>query len=372
MRVLYVSQGYSVHDHRFLAAIQEHGWETHFLPLGGMEGQDRRPLPEGVIPHKDVGLPPAEATLRLYRYLPAFQRRLGETRPDLVHAGPIQRGALLAALAGFHPLVSMSWGWDLLLEGQGLVDRMAARFVLARSDAFIGDCEAVRRKAISLGMPEGRTVVFPWGVDLTRFHPGEGSEIRKRLGWERSFVMITTRAFEPLYDMDTVARGFLQAGVHEPDLRWLAVGEGRRRHEVERQIREAGLSERAHFAGSVAYDDLPDYFRAADLYVSASRVDGSSVSLLEAMASGLPALVSDIPGNREWISEGENGWLFPVGDASALAGAIIEASRRGQRLRIMGESGRAIAGERADWSVNQACLREAYALAMKRMGERLT
>ena len=79
-------------------------------------------------------------------------------------------------------------------------------------------------------------------------------------------------------------------------------------------VRESGLEDKVHFAGQVDYVDLPKYYRVAHLYLSASIVDGSSVSLLEAMSCGIPALVSDIPGNREWVVPGRNGWLFPTGD----------------------------------------------------------
>ena len=75
-----------------------------------------------------------------------------------------------------------------------------------------------------------------------------------------------------------------------------------------RRILEQGdVLDRVHFGGQVGYDNLPLYYGASDLYLSASHSDGSSVSLMEALASGLPVLVSDIPGNREWISEGKTG-----------------------------------------------------------------
>jgi glycosyltransferase involved in cell wall biosynthesis len=63
--------------------------------------------------------------------------------------------------------------------------------------------------------------------------------------------------------------------------------------------------------------------KSADLYVSTSRSDSTSVSLLEAMACGVPPVVTDIEANREWITDGENGLLFPVGDSKTLAEAVI-------------------------------------------------
>ena len=71
----------------------------------------------------------------------------------------------------------------------------------------------------------------------------------------------------------------------------------------------------------------PGFYRSADLYLSASHSDGSSVSLMEALACGRPVLVSDIPGNREWIENSPAGWLFPDGDDAALAEGILKAYR---------------------------------------------
>ena len=71
----------------------------------------------------------------------------------------------------------------------------------------------------------------------------------------------------------------------------------------------------------------PAYYRSADLYLSASHSDGSSVSLMEALACGRPVLVSDIPGNREWLENSPAGWLFTDGDEDALADGILQACR---------------------------------------------
>ncbi len=69
-----------------------------------------------------------------------------------------------------------------------------------------------------------------------------------------------------------------------------------------RRIAAAGLEGRVQFAGNVPEDEMVTHFQASDVYISASHSDGSSVSLLQAMACGLPVIVSDIPGNREWVS----------------------------------------------------------------------
>jgi glycosyltransferase involved in cell wall biosynthesis len=125
------------------------------------------------------------------------------------------------------------------------------------------------------------------------------------------------------------------------------------------------------FPGQVSYDELPGYYRSADLYLSASHSDGTSISLLEAMACGKPALVSDIPGNREWVTAGENGWWFPDGSAEALAEAIIEAAELRSQLPGMGRAARCTAEQRADWEKNFPELLRAYRLAEQKSCKRM-
>ncbi len=118
------------------------------------------------------------------------------------------------------------------------------------------------------------------------------------------------------------------------------------------------------FPGQVNQADLPRYYRMADLYVSASHSDGSSISLLEAMACGRASLVSDIPGNREWVDPGDNGWWFRDGDADSLAQGILQAIEQRERLPAMGRSARRIAEQRADWEKNFPHLLDGYRLAL--------
>jgi glycosyltransferase involved in cell wall biosynthesis len=115
------------------------------------------------------------------------------------------------------------------------------------------------------------------------------------------------------------------------------------------------------FAGQVPQADLPRFYHMADLYLSPAHVDGSSVSLLEALACGLPCLVSDIPTNREWVTENVNGWLFPDGDADALAARILRLLDDRQALDRAGQAARRTAEERANWKNGFQKLLEIYA-----------
>jgi len=107
-------------------------------------------------------------------------------------------------------------------------------------------------------------------------------------------------------------------------------------------------------------EQLADYYRAADLYISASHTDGSSVSLMEALACGIPAAVSDIAGNLEWVTPGEQGWVFHVNDVDGLADIMQKACQSRVELAVMSLKARFKAETNANWKINQQRMLDGY------------
>lgn len=371
MHVLYFSRDYTPHDYRYLASLVSAGKRVSYLRLEqrGHASEDRSlPLQvEQVV--WEGGRQPA----RLRdgpRLLAGLKRVIRQVKPDLILAGPLQRSAFLVALTGFRPLISMSWGYDLLFDA--LRNRWwnwATRFTLKRSALMVGDCNTIRNLAVSYGMPGERIVTFPWGIDLAHFSPardlaGSMSEPADNL---RPFTLLSTRSWEPIYGVDVIARAFVIAARQNPGLRLVMLGNGSQAALLRQIFLSGGVDERVVFPGHVGYAELPAFHRSADLYVSASHSDGTSISLLEALACGTPALVSDIPGNREWIMPGENGWWFSDHDAEALAQGILKACDTSQdlpRWQSMSIAARRTAELRADWNKNFQQLLAAFDLAL--------
>jgi glycosyltransferase involved in cell wall biosynthesis len=367
MRVLYFTRGDSAHDRRFLAALGQTGHEVHCLRLEPGSTLAEQALPEGVRLVAWQGLPASaehEAGLAL---LPELRQVIERLCPDVIHAGPVQRVARLVARLDFHPLVSMSWGSDLLLEAdQDAAWMQATREALAGTDVLVGDCQAVKDKVLRLEFPAERVVLFPWGVDLRHFTPLASPDPRVRAGWQQCFTLLSTRSWEPLYGVDLIARAFVEAAKACPELRLFMLSTGSQGPLLREILERGGVIDQVTFAGQVPLAQLPGCYTSADIYLSASHSDGSSVSLLEAMACGRPALVSNIPGNREWVVPGENGWLFPDRDVDALAQGMVRAVREKECLADMGRKARKLAEERADWEQNFPKLLQAYEMAVNR------
>lgn len=360
-RILYFSLDYTPHDYRFLAALAESEHEVFYVRLQrGPRQTEDRPVPAAI---RQVRWSGGRSEFRWSQLPPltlAFRRLTRRLRPDLIHAGPIQTCTFIAALSGFHPLLTMSWGFDLMQDAErDRWQRWITRYVLRSSDYFISDAEVTRQKAIDFGMPAERTRVFPWGVDLDHFRP---ESPRRSAGASPStFTLFCNRAWEPRYGVDILARAFGKVAQQRASVSLLLLNGGSQAALLRQIFERDGVSERVTFAGQVSQRQLPRYYHLADLFISPSYVDGSSVSLLEALACGLPCLVSDIPANREWIQDGVNGWLFPAGDVEALAARILQLMDDRAALERVRPAARATAEARADWKDNSRKLLDTYA-----------
>jgi glycosyltransferase involved in cell wall biosynthesis len=373
VKVLYFSRDYTPHDHRFLASLVESGQEVFYLRLERRSRQlEDRPVPPQVTQVPWSGGTGPFAWRRLVPTVLEVRHLLRTLEPDVVHAGPLQSCAFIAALAQAVPLVSMSWGSDILKDAYASRwMKRVTRFTLRRSDVLLGDCAAVRQAAEDFGFPGERVVLFPWGIDLQAFAPAPravqagAADLCPRLGWQDCFVALSLRSWEPVYGVDVVVNAFARAVAEEPRLRLLLLGGGSLAGKIQALLNQRGLHDLVHLGGQVSQNELARYYHAADLYVSASHSDGSSVSLMEALGCGLPALVSDIPGNREWIAGEQAGWLFADGDAGELAAGMLRAARDPAALAGMRLEARALAERRANWPDNFQKLLAAYALAQK-------
>lgn len=366
MRVLYFSRDYTTHDFRFLAKLATPPFEMYFLRLEA-DGipYEGRPLPAGVKAVEwEGGRKPARTPDAWLRLMPAFEGALELVKPDLIHAGPVQSCGFMAAIAGFRPLLLMSWGSDLLVDAdRDALWRWMTRYALSHSDMLACDSSTVRLKAQSIvSWPDDRVVQFPWGIDLAIFRPGSGRQsIRAQLGWEDKRLVLSTRTWEKLYGIDVLLEAFRLANGSEPGLRLLMLGTGSLRETVEDFIAGQGLRDVVHCPGQIPHSELVHYFQAADVYVSCAHSDGTSISLLEALGVGVPVVATDIPSNREWIEPGVNGWLGKVGDPKSFAPALLNAARMSQQeCAAMRQRNRALAEEKADWDRNIKKLMAAY------------
>lgn len=284
------------------------------------------------------------------------QVSIREVRAHLHEAGhPILAGPLLTVTKGLldigAPLYGLSWGYDLVNADRGR-DGLSWLRQLA---GLIVDSEHTNSIALRSGMDTTRIHRIPWGVDLETFTP-EGptatpTDLRIPAG---SRIILSLRAFEPTYRVDDIIRAFAAIARDFPEVRLIMGNDGSLQRELQALTESLNIAEQVTFIGRVREDNLPSLLRAADVYITSSEVDGSSVTLLQAMACATPVIASNTPGNSEWIEAGRTGELFQVGAWTDLARTLraILDGHGSMRASSLGKSARSAVEERADWARN--------------------
>jgi glycosyltransferase involved in cell wall biosynthesis len=355
MRVLYVRNGITAHDRRFLDAIVNQGHVPIVVELGG------------------GGAAPSGGDLRLARITaePGALRAIAlDNAVDIAHVGPIPTLGCVAAanLPPQLPLVVVSWGSDILRDCDDHAVREQALRAIDRANAILVDCESVRQRILDWRPAiETPFCCFPWGIDLRRYsesYSEEAAALREDLGWAGNVVFISTRSWEPAYGIDILLAAFALVAERDDEARLLLIGDGSLRPQILGEIARRGLARRVHIPGRIEESRLPLWYAAANLYVSSSPCDGTSVSLLEAMASRLPAIVHERFGNTEWIRPRQNGWLADCRDPLSLGAAMSDALQQRERWAAMGQANRARTIADADWAKRSLLLTDAYRMAI--------
>jgi glycosyltransferase involved in cell wall biosynthesis len=203
------------------------------------------------------------------------------------------------------------------------------------------------------GPDDDHIVTFPWGIDLDRYRPGASAlKIRDELGWQKAEVFISTRTWEPVYAIEVLLNAFAALHRSRESTRLVLLGDGSLAPRIHAQIDDLGIGDFVHAPGRVPQSELPEWFRMADAYVSSALSDGTSISLLEAMSTGLPVVVSESFGNLEWVQQGVNGALAQPGNASSLAEAMRLVIEDPSISAQMSSTNIEIAKAKANWDNN--------------------
>ncbi len=354
MRIAVLGNADALHTRRWATVLAGRGHAVRVFSLERPPAQAGRAAgaPDDA---PDVTVIPSWPLPRAMRYPLARERMaraLATFAPDLVEAHFVPNYGFLAALVGRHPLVVHAWGSDLLLSAErSTFHARRARYALSRADLVVADAHVLGQAALRHGARAETLLVMPWGADLARFPFAPFVALPH---------VISLRQLEPLYDLPTLLNALPAVRAAVPGLVVTLAGSGPLRNALEALARQLGVDDVVRFAGRLPHPELSALVSTAAVYVSTSRSDSTSIALLEAMATGAVPVVSDIPGNREWLVDGEGGRFFPVGDAAALARALIATLADAGFRRTARDLNRARVEVDGDWAKNVARIENRY------------
>jgi glycosyltransferase involved in cell wall biosynthesis len=296
---------------------------------------------------------PMRATIeRAYHGVRTLRRLCGEMdeiRADILHA--FLPGTVIYAGGGrlLNKLPTVIASRRSLVgcyRPNGRLEAFADIVATRASDFVLGNSRAIVEELVRLdGVPESRAQVIYNGVDTERFSPARRPGMRGDLGWsEEQIVFGMVANFFPYKRHCDFVRAAALTRAAVPRARFLLVGEDRgEMPAVQKAIAEAGLEPYTRIVPGTPAPELA--FAAMDVYICSSETEGFSNVLLEAMATGLPVIATNVGGNPEAVSEGGNGTLVPERAPELMARAAVELAANPERLRQWAENSRRRAEE---------------------------
>lgn len=289
------------------------------------------------LPGNDLGL--------YWRLFKTFRR----LRPDIVHTRN------LAALEAQVPawLARIKWrvhglhGWDVSavdavnsrhLKLYQLINPLIQRYI-----ALSNELEEFLLRQVEVN--EAKCIKICNGVDTERFVPGSNaSKAILPVGFlpEDALLIGTVGRLETVKDQLLLVNGFIDLLQREPELehrlRLMLVGDGSMKESITRRISEAGIEQLVWMAGS--RNDVPELMAALDVFVLPSKAEGISNTILEAMATGLPVVATDVGGNAQLVVDGGTGFITPSDAPAVLADKLLQYVKNPALLECHAKAGR--------------------------------
>ncbi|MBT1159343.1 glycosyltransferase family 4 protein [Aminobacter anthyllidis] len=261
--------------------------------------------------------------------------------PDVVHAhNGVWAKAAVAARAAHVPAVVKT------LHGFALGEPRyydALRWWASRyTDYIVAVSEPLKRHLItSCKVASSKICLLPNGIDIVRFAPGRSDGyLRRRLGVSDTTPLVGCIArLDPVKNHAALISAFPRVSALCPDAHLVIVGDGPLRAELENQVHAMGLGDIVHFTGELA--DPVVIYRDLDVFALASIYEGTSISILEALATGVPVVATNVGGNFALLDSGGCGLLVGPNDSRALADAIASIllnPRLGEKLAAGGRA----------------------------------
>jgi phosphatidylinositol alpha-1,6-mannosyltransferase len=278
-----------------------------------------------------------------------------------VHAACLLPDGLLAWMldqAWGIPYLCFFHGLDVLAPAQNPWGRTQVARVLRGASQLVGPSRYVSDQVVELGADPSKTHVVLPGVDTERFSPvtqEARGRVRKRLGLPCGRpLLLTVSRLITRKGHDKVIEALPLVLARLPGVRYVIVGSGPNEPALRRLAAEKGVADTVQFAGEVRETELPDYYRAADLFVMPNReingdIEGFGIVFVEAAASGIPVIGGTSGGTADAVAHGTSGILVDPMDVAGIASQVLRLLADRELAARLGMAGRAMVERHYSW-----------------------
>jgi len=356
VKILYLAPSNSIHTKRWLERASKSGIDVY--------------LYDQIIGLNDSGLSSSRYCLpdwRIYRSLWIFspiviffghyfylRKILRDNQFDLIHGHWLFDASMMAAT--FQPNLKMiitPWGSDVQYSPKNSklraikiwVNKLIIKRLAHKSIAVCCDSEVQAQILLKAGSTRDKINIIYFGTDTNIFKPeNRNIALRSKYGAEEeNILVISNRSHEEIYDLPTFILAAKIAYIDNPKLRYVLAGSGSLTGTLKQKISEIDMEDYFYLPGRMSDEEFASSTASCDIYVSTSKSDGGlAASTAEAMACGLPVLISNFGENANWLRNDSAGYAFGIGDPIKLAELITKLSFDSDLRRQMGTKGRNI------------------------------
>jgi len=303
-KVLFLGEAYRADAITWMNGIKEFGpFEIHTWELD-QAGQ---------------GLKKVKRAVEMVMRLRELKNKILQLKPDLIIAERVTSYGFIGSL--FHRYAPVA------IAQQGITDiyppdsftvpikTKLQKYAFRHASLIHAWGEIMTYSMLKNGTDPNKVMVLAKGIDLRNY-------IYTPQIKDEKIRAIVTRSLTGDYRHETIFGAFEIIKQQQIPFELIIIGDGRLKDQLVQSAIDKNIKDEVIFAGRIPNTDLPEYLSGSDLYISMPCTEGVSASLFEAMSAGCYPMVSDLPGNRVWITDKINGRLIPVDDVQQLANAI--------------------------------------------------
>lgn len=327
-RICYLGSVRNPHVRKFANYFCEKNWDVHLITW--KRPSDTCFLHLNVTLHY-INIPPHNI-LKLGSLI-EITRIIDRITPNILHAHYISTFGVISAFYKMHnndvPLILSPQGSDVLLPGYFPLFRFMGRKLLkiavAEATYIHVDGQNMIEVLKRLDATDSKLKHICYGVDTQKFKPNsDGKCIYKNINYGQSPIIISNRSLSKIYNIECLIQAIPLVLKRVPNAKFVIAGKGPEENKLKKLALRLDVIENVEFLGYINNSDMPRYLTSSDVYVSTSLSDGGlATSTAEAMACGLPVVITDFDDNSMWVKDGINGYLFPPKDPEILAEKIV-------------------------------------------------
>lgn len=351
MKVALFGPGKSIHTHKWALYFKDQGHEVKVITFANhFSKENAQEIDTLTLPQTAGG------KVGYLLTVPTLKRVLNSWKPDIFHAHFISSYGFVGALTGYKPFFVSVWGKDIFdFPKSSSVNRKIIEFTLARANVVMSTSHIMAKETNLYS--KKKVWVTPFGVDTTKFIPASLTKAENAL-----LRVGTVKALSDKYGIADLVKGFAHLHARFPDSELVIAGDGPQRNEYEALANKLGISDAVTFLGKIPHEQVPTTIQSMDIFAVPSTENSESfgVAAVEAMACGVPVVVSNVGGLPEVVIANETGIVIEKESPDQLAEALIRLANSPEMRETMRRRGVEHVATNYDWIKNANYMESLY------------